>query len=90
MPLDDLLREAEEQFLPERQRTYIVINGTGAGVLIAFLQAIRSEQEATSLAWRCPSPAEAFPPLNHLNSGRNHRRAEVSLAMRHVANEIKL
>ena len=47
--MDDLLREAKEQFLREGQKAYMAINGAGAVALLAFLQAIWAVEKAASL-----------------------------------------
>ena len=47
--LDDLLREHKERFILEGQKTYILINGAGAAALLAFLQAIWTQDKAASL-----------------------------------------
>ena len=47
--MDEALREAKERFLLEGQKAYIAINGAGAAALLAFLQAIWSNEGAASL-----------------------------------------
>jgi hypothetical protein len=47
--LDNLLRDAEERFILEGQKTFIAINGAGAAALLAFLQAIWSNEKAATL-----------------------------------------